>query len=162
MKRDFRFTEEGDLAIGSPAVNEDGELLYVNPYGELSTDSTEGELVRDIPLRASYLSETQVVMNRLRTDNPDWRLHPEIGANLSDLIGMPNTRATGEEGKQRIIHCLTHDGFISESDLKVRAIPYDRQNIIFHITFTRKTGDVVLPVLYNLDHGILTEYEVKN
>lgn len=161
MKVDFRFTVDGDLALGSPQVNEEGELLYVDAYGNLSTNSTEGELIRDIPLRHSYLSEVQVVLNRLRTDDPDWQLHPNIGANLSDLIGKPNTRETGDEGCRLIVDCLTKEGFIKESELDVRAIPYSRSEIIFRIVLTRKAGEIVLPILYNLEHGILTEYEVK-
>ncbi|MFE7817778.1 hypothetical protein COJ01_16985 [Priestia megaterium] len=162
MKVDFRFSSEGDLELGSPSFNDLGELLYVNPLGEVSTDSSEGELIRDIPLQVSYLSEKQVIINRLRTDNPDWLLHPEIGANLSDLVGLPNTRATGEKGRELIENSLTSDGFINISDLTVRPVPISSSEILFHITVKRNTTDLVMPVLFDLSHGLLTEYEVNN
>jgi len=162
MKVDFRFTSDGDLELGSPSFNDLGELLYVNPVGEISTDSSEGELIRDIPLQVSYLSEKQVIINRLRTDNPDWLLHPEIGASLADLVGLPNTRATGEKGKELIEASLTGDGFININDLTVRPVPISSNEILFHITVKRKTTDLVLPVLFDLSHGLLTEYEVNS
>lgn len=161
MKRDFRFTEEGDLMIGSPEVNEYGELLYVDIAGELSTDDFHGHLVRDIPTQVSYLSEKQVIMNRLRTDNPDWLLNPEIGANLSDLVGLPNTRETGNLAKEAVFRSLTHDGFLKEGDLDIRPVPVSASEILIHIAVKRNNKTISLPVLMNLEHGILTEYEVR-
>lgn len=162
MKVDFRFTPEGDLAMGSPAVNEFGELIYVDIAGELSTDSTEGNLVRDIPLQVSYLSDKQVILNRLKTENPDWYLHKEIGSDLSELIGLPNTRETGMKGREMIERCLTFDKFISPEDLSVRPVPISSSEILFYISITRRGNDLVVPVLFNLEHGLLNEYEVKN
>ncbi|MES9681813.1 hypothetical protein ABWK22_02610 [Gottfriedia acidiceleris] len=162
MKVDFRFTADGDLELGSPSFNEFGELLYINSIGEISTDDTDGEMIRDVPLQVSYLSEKQVIKNRLQTDNPDWLLHPEIGADLSELIGLPNTRETGELGKSLIEKSLTDDGFISKGDLDVRPVPVSSSEILFYLTVKRKAGDLVMPVLFNLEHGLLTEYEVNN
>jgi hypothetical protein len=162
MKVDFRFTADGDLELGSPSFNEFGELLYINPVGEITTDDTDGEQIRDIPLQVSYLSEKQVINNRLQTDNPDWLLHPEIGADLSELVGLPNTRETGLLGKTLIEKSLTGDGFISFNDLNVRPVPISSREILFYVTVKRKAGDLVMPILFNLEHGLLTEYEVNN
>lgn len=161
MKRDFRFSAEGDLIAGSPKVNEFGELLYVDMSGVETTDDAEGILIRDIPTQVSYLSEKQVIINRLRTDNPDWLLHPEIGANLSDLVGMPNTRDTGLAAKALVERALTYDGFIKPVDLEVRPVPVTNQQILIHITVRRKAVTLKLPVLMDLEHGIISEYEVK-
>lgn len=161
MKVDFRFSAEGDLELGSPSFNEFGELLYIDAVGNIGTEESEGELVRDIPLQVSILSEKQIILNRLRTDNPDWLLHPNIGADLSELIGLPNTRKTGEMGVQLIRTCLTHDGFINNEDLEVGRVPVSSEEILFRITIKRRTKDLVLPVLLNLEHGLLTEYEVN-
>lgn len=162
MKVDWRITEDGDLALGSPAYNEFDQILYVNSAGVTSTEESEGELIRDIPYAVSYVSEKQVVMNRLRTDNPDWYLHDQIGADLSELIGLPNTRSTGDLGVSLIQHSLCHDGFLKLSDLRIRAVPVTSSEILFHITLIRPVGEVVIPVLFNLEHGLLTEYTVKS
>ncbi|MEX3713570.1 hypothetical protein ABFV99_14295 [Cytobacillus horneckiae] len=162
MKVDFRFSPEGDIELGSPAVNEFGELLYVDSAGEITTDSAEGNLIRDIPLQVSYLSEKQVILNRIKTDNPDWYLHSEIGADLSELIGLPNTRETGQKGREMIERCLTYDQFISPNSLSIRPVPVSPTEILFYISVSRKASDLVIPVLFDLTHGIINEYEVNN
>lgn len=162
MKVDWRLTEEGDLELGSPAYNEFDQLVYVNSAGVISTEESEGELIRDIPYAVSYVSEKQVIMNRLRTENPDWYLHDEIGADLSELIGLPNTRATANLGVTLIQKSLCGDGFLIPSDLRIRPVPINSNEILFHITLIRPAGEVIIPVLFNLDHGLLTEYTVKN
>lgn len=162
MKLDFRFSEEGDLVLGAPSYNEFDELLYVDPSGEYSTEEADGHLVRDIAIQVSNLVDKQVIINRIKTDNPDWVIHPEIGSNLSDLQGMPNTRETGEYGVELIERSLTNDNFIHEEDLIVRAVPVSGEEILFHITVSFNTGELVLPILYNLEHGVMSEYEVGN
>ncbi|TKI89693.1 hypothetical protein FC702_39905, partial [Bacillus cereus] len=121
------------------------ELLYIDSVGNISTDSSEGLLIRDIPLQVSYLSEKQVILNRLRTDNPDWFIHREIGADLSELIGLPNTRETGDLGKSLIEKSLTRDKFLLPSDLNVRPVPVNSSEILFYITVRRKIVDLVIP-----------------
>ncbi|MEC3459872.1 hypothetical protein [Bacillus thuringiensis] len=108
------------------------------------------------------MSEKQVILNRLRTDNPDRFIHQDIGADLSELIGLPNTRETGELGKSLIEKSLTSDKFIPPSDLSVRPVPVSSSEILFYITVRRKATDLVLPVLFNLEHGLLSEYEVNS
>ncbi|MGH1211616.1 hypothetical protein ACQVWG_00375 [Bacillus cereus] len=162
MKVDFRFSSEGDLELGSPSYNDYDELLYIDSVGNISTDSSEGLLIRDIPLQVSYLSEKQVILNRLRTDNPDWFIHREIGADLSELIGLPNTRETGDLGKSLIEKSLTGDKFLLPGDLNVRPVPVNSSEILFYITVRRKIADLVIPVLFNLEHGLLSEYEVNS
>jgi len=160
MKKDWRFTTEGDLEMGSPKYDEFDQLIYVNSAGEQSSDSTEGELLRDIPYALSYMSEKQVIINRLKTDNPDWQIHPSIGANLSDLVGMPNSRKTGEHGEMLITNCLTADGFISGSNLSVKGVPVSQKEILFYVTVQSSTTAIELAVVVDLELGILKEYEV--
>lgn len=161
MKVDFRFSPEGDLELGSPSYDDLGRLLYIDSLGEISTDDTSGQLVRDIPLQVSYFSEKQVIINRLKTDNPDWYRYPEIGAGLSSLIGLPNTRETGLLGKSLIEKCLCKDDFIKPVDLSVRPVPISSTEILFHISIKRLASDLVIPVIFDLEHGLLTEYEVS-
>lgn len=160
MKVDWRFTKDGDLELGSPKTNEDGELLYVTVEGIETTDETLGVLIRDIPHHVSHNSEKQVIINRLRTESDEWYHHPEIGPSLSQLKGEPNTRETGQLGADLIVECLTKDGFLKKEDVKVRATPLDLQTILFYITITRPYTTIKLAMGYELTHGILTEYEV--
>lgn len=161
MKVDFRFSTEGDLVMGSPKYNEYDELLYTDPVGETFTDPTKGELIRDTALQVSSLVTKQIIIIRLKTEDPDWRIHPEIGGNLSDLIGLPNTRETGQLGVELITSSLCRDGLVDEGALSVRPVPISNEEILFQLIVEYPTGDLVLPILYNLEHGILSEYEVK-
>jgi len=160
IKFDWRFSVDGDLVVGPPKTNEEGELLYLTAEGDEVTDETLGVLIRDIPIFSTYLVDKQVINNRMRTENPEWFHHPEIGPSLSQLIGEPNTRETGEKGKALIVECLTKDGFISPNDLEVNAIPYDIGTILFRVVIQRYAHKIILAYGYDLTHGILTEYEV--
>lgn len=160
MKVDWRFTKDGDLELGSPKINENGELLYVTVDGVETTDETLGVLIRDIPHHVSHFSERQVINNRLRTENPEWYHHPEIGPSLSLLKGEPNTRETGARGAEMIVQCLTKDDFLREEDILVRPTPLDLETILFYITIYRRNTEIKLAIGYDLTHGILTEYEV--
>lgn len=160
MKVDWRFTKDGDIELGSPKTNENGELLYVTVDGVETTDETLGVLIRDIPHHVSHNSEKQVIINRLKTEGDEWYHHQQIGPNLSELKGEPNTRETGQRGVDLITECLTKDGFLSAEDVNVRATPVDLQTILFYITVTRRYATIKLALGYELTHGILTEYEV--
>lgn len=154
-------TEEGDLIMGSPKTDEDGKLLYVDMFGDRTTDASRGTLIRDIPLHVAENAEKQVIHNRLKTDAPDWFLHPDIGGNLSELIGEPNTRATGDKGVEMIRQTLIYDGFVTENNLSVRAVPVDARTIIFYVEVKNDSEiETFYPLVFNLEHGILSEYEV--
>ena len=157
---DWRFSKEGDLELGSPKINEQGELLYVSIDGTETTDETQGVLIRDIAYSYSQLSDRQVITNRLKTEHLEWYHHPEIGAKLSLLKGEPNTRETGQMGVDLITKCLTKDNFVREEDLVVRATPLDLQTILFYIVVNRDGMELKMAIGYELNHGILTEYEV--
>jgi len=163
IRKDWRFTEDGDIELGPPKTNDQGQLLYINRFGEVSTDPAEGgHLISDIPLFIDVDAMKQVVKNRIRTDAPDWMLHPKMGGNLSDLVGEPNTRATGEKGEALLREAILYQGFISSEALNVRAVPVNPETILFYIEIKEETEvPVAYPVLFNLEHGILSEYEVK-
>lgn len=162
IRRDWRFSADGDLEMGSPSTNDEGELLYIDMMGGISTDATTGVLMRDIPLHVTENAMRQVIMNRLRTDSPDWILHPKMGGNLSDLVGEPNTRETGQKGSDYIVAALTYDNYLAPSQINVRPVPIDANTILYYIEVQNgDTTEVTLPVLFNLEHGILSEYEVK-
>jgi phage baseplate assembly protein W len=161
IKRDWRFSEDGDIELGSHKVNGEGNLIYVNRFGDISTDPAEGMPVRDIALHSQTNVIKQVLRNRLKTDSPDWFHHPEMGGNLSDLVGEPNTRATGQKGVELITNALSYDGYINTDNINVRPVPVSSSVILFLIELKNIEGfDMDYPVLFDLEQGVLTEYEV--
>lgn len=160
---DWAFTEDGDLALGEPMVNEQGEILYQHLDGTIDTEIREdGVEMRDIGLVEDLEAERQIIMNRLRTDAPDWYHHPAMGGNLTDLIGEPNTRQTGTKGAELIHRALTYKGLYHSQQIKVRPVPLNPETILFLIEIIRynNAGVIRLPVTFDLTHGLMDIYEV--
>lgn len=73
---------------------------------------------------------------RLMTAVSDFTLYPMLGADLEQLIGMPQTERTGEFGKQLIIAALNKEGRFTGIPIAVKAIPVSLQAIRFDIYIT--------------------------
>jgi len=123
---DLRITEDGDLVI------ENGDLALVS--GPEAT--------------------AQNVMCRLKSADPEWYLE-QIGANLEDLLGMPNTPETAAYGEELIRRALFADDLISPEDLYVQAVPIDRQTLLFFVFFKppNATEPLGFEVQVNLSAG---------
>lgn len=76
----------------------------------------------------------QEIRTRVRSALEDWEMHPEIGADLDEIIGEPNNKQTAEKGKSRIIDSLIRDNFMSETDIKVKYVPVDQNRILYILT----------------------------
>ena len=106
---DLRWTWNGDFVIGNQ-----GDLM----------DTSAHEL----------LSFIQEVKTRVRSDLYDWKLHPSLGASLSDLIGELNNKEIAERGKARIISALVRDGFVGARFIKVNYIPIDQNHLMYRLS----------------------------
>lgn len=158
-KMDWGFTEDGDLQLGAPKVDDNNNVLYYHEDDTVSIEpihnGKEGKMIRDLTYVLDRNAMKQVIYNRLKTDAPDWYHHPNMGGNLTDLIGEPNTRDTGNLGVSYITDALTYDGFISPMQLSVRAVPTSPEEIIFFITIAMTDGETYrLPLTFNLTHGL--------
>jgi len=127
---DIQVSASGDLTI---AAN-----------GDLAMAAASGVLKQDITFR-------------LKTDFNDFTPHPDIGADLSSLIGEQNTRATAQRGEEKIVSCLTRDGRIAGTDLIVKGVPISLYSQVYYV-FVRD-GISVLNVTpdmsFDLNQGIL-------
>lgn len=160
---DWSFTADGDLAVGNPRTNEEGEILYKHLNNQVDTEMGEdGRVVRDLALVRDLEAEKQMVLNRLRTDAPDWYHHPGMGGNLSDLIGEPNTRATGMAGARAIETALTYEGLYNLQSINVRPVPISQDTLLFMIDIYKSSEVVRLPLAFNLESGNLDYYEVPS
>lgn len=129
---DLMFTEDGDLAID----------IKTN---ELATVQKQG-----------YIAQS--ARNRIKITDPEWIDYEinQIGANLEDLLGMPNTQETAIEGIERIVSVLTRDGLISTEEVYVRPVPVGKYVVAFFVFI--KIPDVPeslgFEVLFNLHTGL--------
>lgn len=165
MKIDFRMSDDGDLVLGEQMTNENGELLYRDPMrlSGYTTEVTETTIpMRDMGIAYGDEVDKQTIRFRLSTDAPDYSVHPGLGGNLSDLIGEPNTRATMEKGKAFIYEALTYDSTFNEEELVVVGIPFESDKILYTVRLMREgRQEVRIPLLFDLEVGIMSEYEVN-
>lgn len=149
----------GDLVLGGEKRNDFHELMYVYPNGTQSTspeiDGVAGKIVRDLAYVTDRDALKQIVMNRLNTQAPDWYHHPNMGGNLTDLIGEPNNRATADLGAVYIIQALTYDRLFDRTQIIVRPVPINKDEILFMVTlYIQDDTTFQLPLVFNLNYGI--------
>ena len=125
-------------------VSASGDLV-IAPNGDLDMASPSGVLKQDIAFR-------------LRTDYDDFTPHPDIGADLSSLIGEQNTRETSQKGEQKIVRSLTSDGRVFGSDLMVKGVPINLSSIVYYVFIKDgvTTMNVTPDVLLDINKGILS------
>lgn len=159
---DWAFSEEGDLILGDPKVDDDGYVMYQHWDGSISTDKgDDGVEIRDLGVSTDIDAEKQIILNRLRTDSPDWYHHPSMAGNLTDLVGEPNTRSTGDLGVRSIVRALTYKNLYNSKQLNVRAVPLSANEIVFVIDIMKFGSDVIrFPITFNLETGLMDVYEV--
>ncbi len=109
-------------------LSDDGDLVFT-PIIE----QEDGSVIGDLALVQGDEAIGQIMDNRIRTQAPEWKLHPDMGGNLTDLIGEPNSRATAEKGEQQIRQTVTFDNLLEDHTLIIKSIPTARDVITFII-----------------------------
>jgi hypothetical protein len=100
----------------------------------------------------------QDIAFRLRTDYNDFSPHPDIGADLSALIGEQNTKETAIRGEEKIVYSLTKDGRVAGIDLVVKGVPISLYNQVYYV-FVRdgiSVLNVTPDMMLDLNEGILS------
>lgn len=100
----------------------------------------------------------QSVRNRIKINDPDWfdYIEKEIGANMEDLMGKPNTIDTAREGIEKIATCLTRNGLIDREELYIRPVPTSKFVIEFFvfIQINENINPIGFVVTFNLESGV--------
>jgi hypothetical protein len=159
MDIDFAFSEDGDILLGAPKLDTNGNLLYLHADRTIDVEQyqngVQGKTIQDMAYSLGRDALRQVIINRLKTDAPDWFHYPTMGGNLTDLIGEPNTKDTGQRGVVMITEVLTYGNLLDAANLSIRAVPVNSEDILFLITVKTKDNDVFkLPIVFNLNHGL--------
>lgn len=136
MSKPSSDNQGGDLGLSAPMLDENGEHV--------------------VDLALSYHKDVlkQIVYARVVTQAPDWFIHPKLGGNLEDLIGEPNTRSTAEAGINLINNALTYGDFLKDEEFIVKAIPVNREEVLFIIRVTGLAEEVVIPIQFNYKYGM--------
>lgn len=96
--------------------------------GDLDLDSLNKEFT--VVSENDYIS--QQVKIRVKTVNSDW-FFDDLGADMEQLLGMPNTKDTAQKGISLIRNCLTYDRFLTNDDIYIKPMPLDVDNVSFFL-----------------------------
>lgn len=163
MNYDIKLSSDGDLVLGQQQLDEEGFFLYYKKVGEeeveITRDPDGNTPIRDMEAAYGEDAAMQLIKSRLQTDNPDWHPYPNVGANLSDLIGSINSPKTAEIGKDMILRALTYDGAFETEDIEVEVIPVSANQILFDIRLVRDARYLRYPVIFDFETGLLNDYQ---
>lgn len=106
LSKDLYWTADGDL--------------YVDPNGE-----------GGMYVATSYNDEilSSAIIKRLSSTSGDWATAPELGADLIDFVGLPNTRETAAYIQARIESILIQDLLINSADINIEIMPSGENEI---------------------------------
>jgi len=122
---DLYFSEDGDIKI---SVN-----------GDIAITQTAS---RDV---------AQQIYMRVMTELGDFVIYPNLGAQLDQLIGLPQTAKTGQFGEQIILEALRRDGRLRGRPMSIKAVPVGSQTIRFDIyTMIENKNSLILSVEQDL------------
>lgn len=104
---DFYLKEDGDIAV--------------SPSGDIAITES------------SWRNWAQQAYIRIMTEMGDFLLYPKLGAELSELYGMPQKPETGAYGKKIIGAALAREGLFAGQNISINAVPTGPQTIRFDI-----------------------------
>jgi len=97
----------------------DGDL-YLDPNGK-------GEVYIATAKQDEILHSS--VIKRLTSSQGDWRTVYDLGADLRDFMGLPNSRETSDFIKSRVLSTLTQDGLIRSGAIDIELFPISLREV---------------------------------
>lgn len=121
--------------------------LYFDEEGDLLRDSSGDIALTETPWR----DDLQQCYIRLMTDIGDFLLYPQMGCNLSQLYGFPQSPQTGQAGINLIQAGLTRENKFTANNINVKAVPISFQALRFDVNLTSGSQQIIrLQVAQNL------------
>lgn len=121
-------------------LSDDGDLILSEDYNIKTTE--KGELIH------------QLVMVAVKSTNPEWFME-SFPADMEDLIGLENSRQTGDMGIKKIRSSLIQVGFEDDENIWIEAKPISNSEILFFV-FINIEGEekMIFEIGVNLDFGV--------
>jgi len=96
----------------------------------------------------------QCAISRLKSIRIDW-FKDNIGADMEELIGLPNIKETGEKGKNKIMTAMIEDNLFTEAEVVITLYPANRNSIAYNVAFDKAPyGKFQLNAALDLVKGI--------
>ena len=114
--------------------------LYFSTKGDLALASNG-----DIAMTENvWRDSAQQAYLRIMTEPGDFILYPNLGTDMSELSGMPQSKETAEHGANLIRAALDREGSFVGKTINIAAVPMGPQAIRFDIYIATETSDVLL------------------
>ena len=108
--------------------------LYWTQEGDFAFDPKTEDLM-DTSL-SQYRGFVQQILTRIMSNKREWSLQSQIGANISDFLGQPNSRETGQRLQDRIVAELTRDVLVDPRALRVEVVPTGKSTVEIFVLVT--------------------------
>lgn len=103
--------------------------LYLSESGDLRV-SSNGDIAFT---ETRWREDAQNAYIRIMTTPGDFVLYPSIGADLTKLYGMPQSKETADYGIELIKNSIASDGVFTGRSIDVTAVPTGPQTIRFDV-----------------------------
>lgn len=131
---DLYFTDSGDFVLG-----DNGD------FRDTKNDHLRGFVQR--------------MVTRVMSNQGDWRLQPQVGANLQEFLGKQNTREVGDRVKQRVQSELIGGGVLRAQELLVDVIPLSSTSIAIIVVVQSTNPELQLTFTYDFkDNKVLPRH----
>jgi hypothetical protein len=120
-------------------ITEDGDLVISD--NDLKTVS--GDSFRE-----------QSAINRIKSVKSDW-FYDNVGADMEEILGEPNTREVAEIGKNKIISVLTEDNLFEIDEVFVKVVPIKKYSLLYMVAIKSNSGSpIAINVKLDLVRGV--------
>ena len=126
---DMKMTDDGDLQVS------DGDITLTNGV-------------------EWFIQEVHKI---LMTTNPEWWLHPNVGASLEDFAGLPNTREVGKAMEKRVHDRITVDNIEYPGNVVVKVVPISKDAVTMKVIL--EIGDLtedISKISFDYNDGIIS------
>lgn len=100
----------------------------------------------------------QQICNRIKTMSPDW-FYDNIGADMEQLLGQPNTKDTAVKGIDLIRDALSGDGFIDKDSVYIKPIPVNNETIAYFVMIQIEGADK--PLTFQVDIALSAGINIR-
>ena len=126
--------------------------------------SEDGDLViidSDLALVNGVAWFIQEVSKIVKTNNPTWALHPNVGANVEDFAGQPNTREVARSIEKQVREAVTAEHIEMPGTIRVKAVPTSADSIVVYINLdVDGLTHSVSKVIFNYSNGLVSPYPI--
>ena len=78
----------------------------------------------------------QQVTNIVRSVTGDWEFALQLGANLEDFIGEPNSRETAERMRKQLLGAIIRVTGIAANDIAIKIVPINYESLMILIAIS--------------------------